>query len=402
MNILFLCTYPIRDPRHGGQLRVRNMVDKYRQAGHNIQVVGVLGSDHYPMEEGFVEYPGSAALSKVIENSFLMEDYAIGNLFAQNDDYFFSLVEKIKLKPDVVHVEHPWLFSFAKRYISFKEVPAKLIYSSHNVEWRLKQDILTSYMGLEPGQCGAELIESVEKVAINGADAIVCVSKNDHDWLKGQTSKPLFLAPNGVKRWQSTPEGRQEALGITQGYEYALYCASAHPPNVTGFFDMFGGGFGSLKPDEKLVAAGNIGWAIGGDERVHQSAKLAEKFVIGGEVSQSCLEGLLDGAKTIVLPLTQGGGTNLKTAEALWSGKYVVATTVAMRGFESFINTRGVFVANDAPTFKRALRTAMSLPPLVLSNEEIESRRCVLWESCLSSLDQMMEFIKPVNGGHHA
>jgi hypothetical protein len=32
------------------------------------------------------------------------------------------------------------------------------------------------------------------------------------------------------------------------------------------------------------------------------------------------LEGLLDGAQCIVLPLTQGGGTNLKTAEALWSG----------------------------------------------------------------------------------
>ena len=119
-------------------------------------------------------------------------------------------------------------------------------------------------------------------------------------------------------------------------------------------------------------------------------------------MTQSCLEGLLDGAKTIVLPLTQGGGTNLKTAEALWSGKYVVATTVAMRGFESFIDANGVFVANDAPAFKQALRTAMSLPPLALSKEEIDSRRSVLWGTCLNSLDQMMKSIKPVDSGDHA
>jgi len=73
-----------------------------------------------------------------------------------------------------------------------------------------------------------------------------------------------------------------------------------------------------------------------------------------------------------------------------------------MRGFESFIDANGVFIANDAPTFKRALRVAMSQPPLVLSEKEIDSRRSVLWEACLSSLDNMMELIKSADGVHHA
>lgn len=112
---------------------------------------------------------------------------------------------------------------------------------------------------------------------------------------------------------------------------------------------------------------------------------------MAGVVSQPCLEGLLNGANCIVLPLTQGGGTNLKTAEALWAGKHIVATTVAMRGFERFIGARGVHLADDSATFKRALRVAMESEPLRLSEQEIDERRSVLWENCLDSLTVLID-----------
>lgn len=182
-------------------------------------------------------------------------------------------------------------------------------------------------------------------------------------------------------------------MAIIDSYAYALYCASAHPPNMTGFFDIFGGGFGSLKPDEKLIVAGGAGWAIAGDVRIHQSPKLAEKVVVAGLVSQSCLDGLLDGAHCIVLPLTQGGGTNLKTAEALWSGKYIVATTVAMRGFEDFIDDSAVFVADDPSEFKRNLRHVMGLEPLQLTPADCDKRKRVLWNECLKALPAFVERI---------
>ncbi|MDD3935651.1 glycosyltransferase family 4 protein [Rhodoferax sp.] len=386
MNLLVLCTYPINNPRHGGQLRVRNIVDTYRAAGHEVEVVGVLGSENYEHEEGFLPFPGVSQLAKVVPNPFLMEDYALGLLFANDDQSYARLAAAINKRPDVIHVEQPWLLAFARRYTSTQARDAKVVYGSQNIEWRLKQNILSSYFDVDTAWMNAELVKKVELDAISGAEAIVCVSENDAEWVRLQTETPVVLAPNGVKAWSTTDEGRKEAADITQGYRYALYCASAHPPNMTGFFDMFGGGFGSLKPDEKLVVAGGAGWAIAGDVRVHQSSKLAEKVVVAGMVSQPCLEGLLDGAHCIVLPLTQGGGTNLKTAEALWSGRHIVATSVAMRGFESFIGSSGVHLADDSTTFKRALRVAMETEPLKLSAEEIDMRRTVLWESCLNPL----------------
>lgn len=238
------------------------------------------------------------------------------------------------------------------------------------------------------------MIKKLELDAINGSDTIVCVSEEDTKWVKSQTEKKVILVPNGVNDWNTSEVGLNEAHAITSNYEYALYCASAHPPNMTGFFEMFGNGFGSLRPDEKLIIAGGAGWAIAGDVRVHQSPKLAEKVINAGFVSQPCLEGLLENAHCIVLPLTQGGGTNLKTAEALWAGRHIVATSIAMRGFEEFKDSPGVYIANNSSEFKRKLRYAMGQPKLSLTVEEIEKRKTVLWSSCLKPLMQHIKKIE--------
>lgn len=386
MNILILCTYPIANPKHGGQLRVRHIADAYVSAGHDVQVVGVLGSSSYEQEAGFLPYPSQEQLTRALVNTFLMEDYALGQLFQQDEQCRRHLASLIKTQPDIIHVEQPWLFGFAMQYAATLKNRPQLIFGSQNTEWRLKRDIVLNYQGPAVAEQCADLVKSVELQAVTQAHAIVAVSQADANWLASNTDRPIILAPNGVKAWQSTPAGRQEARTISQGYSYALFCASAHPPNMTGFFELFGGGFGSLKPDEKLVVAGGASYAILGDPRVHRSAKLAERTTTAGMVSQTCLEGLLDQASCIVLPITQGSGTNLKTAEALWSGKHIVATTMAMRGFERFMHAPGVHIADDPASFKQAIRSAMSAAPIKHSPEDLLARQSVLWQNCLAPL----------------
>lgn len=358
-----------------------------------MDVVGVLGSPDYEREDGFLSFPGMDRLGAIISNPFLMEDYAIGELVGKNDEYFEKLITKVKVTPDLIHVEQPWLFLAAQKFQRSMAPDAKIIYGSQNVESMLKQEILSSYFDAETSKCNANLIRAVELNAAASADAVVCVSEGDAQWHEEQTGKTIVVAANGVKPWHSSPQGVKEAAAITHGSRYVLYCASGHPPNLTGFFKIFSGGFGSLKPDEALVVAGGVGTAIQQDLRLHMSAKLAEKLVVAGVVSQECLDGLLDGAHCIALPLTQGGGTNLKTAEALWSGKHVVATSVAMRGFEGFIGEKGVQIADTPSQFKRAIRDAMASDPIKLNQEELNFRRLVLWESCLSPLTALVEGI---------
>jgi hypothetical protein len=387
MKILTLSTYPIDDPRHGGQHRLFNIVETYREAGHEVQAAGVLGSDQYPASPGFVPFPGMAPLTKYIANPFLMDDWAIGELFSADEQYFKSLVDVITIVPDLIHVEQPWLFKFAMRFAKLHpNKKIKLIYGSQNIEHDMKFDIVKTYLGADAAHKAQDKVLRCETAAISLADSICCVSQNDLDWTKLKTNAPSVLAYNGVKVRLTTPEGIAEANRITGHKKFVLYSASAHPPNITGFFDIFAGGVGCIAPNELIVVAGSAGPNIKSDPRFERTAGLSKVFVAPGTVSEECLQGLLEIAHTIGLPITHGGGTNLKTAEALWAGKHIVATTTALRGFESFRASQGVLVADEPSKFLASIRTTMAHAPNNLSIAERGKRTSVLWAETLKPL----------------
>jgi glycosyltransferase involved in cell wall biosynthesis len=394
VNILVLTTYPVDAALHGGQLRVRQIAETYRRAGHRVQVAGVLGSENYRPAPGFAPFPGYELLSRYVENPFLMEDFAIGACLADSDERLALLAAQVNLSPDVVHVEQPWLFDAAQGLLERQGWRACLVYSSQNVEHRLKRNILASYFGPAHVEHCVRLVEAAERRAAEQADGVICVSDEDRAWLQPIIGRPPLVAPNGVSPRSADEAGRAAAATITGDYRFALYCASAHPPNLEGFFELFGGGFGSLAPDQRLVVAGGAGKAIPDDPRFRRSALLIERSLLPGYVTDACLAGLLEAAHCIVLPVTQGGGTNLKTAEALWAGKPIVATSLAFRGFEEFAVTEGVHICDTSAAFKRTLREIMAASHPALSDSERQRRRVVLWEACLGSLPDWVEGLR--------
>ncbi len=387
MRVLTLSTYSIAVPRHGGQQRLHHIVKAYRAAGHQTRSIGILGSSQLEHEAGFLPCPPVERMSKLISNPFLMEDWAIGQLAAKDDEFHQSLQNEIGEVPDLIHVEQPWLFAFACRYArQLKPRTTKIVYASANVEHELKRRIVSGYMGAAHAEECARVVLQCETEAAAKADLVVATSQSDLAWLKKHTSGEVVLAPNGVPDRPRSMQGINEANSITLHAKTALYCASSHPPNTHGFYDIFGRGIGFLTPNERIVVAGSAGESIKDDPRFKRTPGLAQHFVDAGEVSEECLKGLLETCHAIVLPITQGGGTNLKTAEAIWAGRWVVATPVAMRGFESFSGERGLNVCSDPTLFRETTRKIMGSPPLRLSAEEQLSRRSVLWESTLKLL----------------
>ena len=69
-----------------------------------------------------------------------------------------------------------------------------------------------------------------------------------------------------------------------------------------------------------------------------------------------------------------------------------------MRGFERFIGTSGVHLADDPINFKQTLRQVMGLPPLTLSPTDIEARHTVLWDNCLKPLAGLLASLAGVAG----
>ncbi|EGJ09955.1 MULTISPECIES: glycosyltransferase [Rubrivivax] len=383
MKIVTLSTYPVSEPRHGGQHRLANIAREFRRAGHEVHCMGIVGGEGMPPEEGFLPFPSRAVLGQYIENAWLMEDWALGRWAADDFGGFAALSAIVPPDVDVIHIEQPWLFAFAQRLREHARRRIHLIYGSANVEHRLKQEILTPILGAEHAKRCAELVLDCEVNALRAADAVCAVSEADAEWSRTYSRGPLILAPNGVAERSFSFEDVKAANQHTGHHKYALYCASGHPPNVVGFYDLFGEGLGCLAPTDRLVVAGGAGPAILEDPRTRFTPGLQRHLIAAGLVSETVLAALLGHAHAIILPITQGGGTNLKTAEALWSGCHVVATSVAMRGFEAFADAPGVSVEDETSRFRTAVREAMTAPPLQLEAHEQKRRRAVLWEECL-------------------
>ncbi|AFJ03431.1 glycosyltransferase, putative [Methylophaga frappieri] len=390
MHILLLTTYPVAVPRHGGQIRAAEIARFYRQQGHSVQVAGVLGSATYASAPGFVPFPDEKQLNQWADPLFLMEDVAIGEHFLKNDDAFAALSRVIQPVPDVIHVEQPWLMGFAQRFIQQTHASAPLIYGSQNIEAPLKAAIVKTYYGQQIAENQAQQVRAMENAAIEMADSVSCVSEEDALYTRQRTSKPVVVAPNGVTECHADKAAFAAAAKMSQGRQYALYCASAHPPNIHGFFDWLGGSNGALDHDQRIIVAGSAGQAIQDDDRFHQSPGLPAVFIQAGLVDDSTLAGLIAGAHAMILPISAGGGTNLKTAEALYSGQHVLASPKAMRGFEPFENDAGVVIAESAGQFKRQLRHMMAQPPLQLDATARQSRQSLRWSHCLQPLGDLI------------
>jgi hypothetical protein len=85
----------------------------------------------------------------------------------------------------------------------------------------------------------------------------------------------------------------------------------------------------------------------------------------------------------ILLPIAYGGGTNLKTAEALVSGRPVVASIESFRGYEDYIKSPLVKIAETNLDFK-TLTTSRLMRTRIASVDRDTSK--LHWDATLDSI----------------
>ena len=101
-----------------------------------------------------------------------------------------------------------------------------------------------------------------------------------------------------------------------------------------------------------------------------------------GPVSSDDITSAIMCSSGVILPLWEGGGSNLKTAQALLSGKCVLGSNFSFRGFEHFSNEPGVSLAPDAGGLARLLVEAHPLKKY----SRTESVKLLTWEYVLETL----------------
>jgi hypothetical protein len=395
MRILLLTTYPIVRPMHGGQIRAAQIKCVYEACGHDVSVISVREEEQYLGQVDphcDVPFPKSSPWRLFQgRNVPLINDLLSGRFGAEDEAAFARVAELVPRDTRILEAEQPWLWPVANRINDqLLAGRARLIYSSQNIEWELKEKILASYQ-VADREPVTEAIRVLETQCAKEAYGVLAVSIADAERLRVMGARRVLLAPNGVAdRLPSNNDLELWRKRLPQG-PYGLYVASAHPPNVTGFFSMFDRSLAFLPPDRKLVIVGGVTQLIADAPAHGRWRAINESRIDGwGQVDDGALAVAKQEAHVFVLPVTTGGGSNLKTAEALRSGKHVLGTSVSFRGFESFLDLDNVHVADEPAEFRHLLRDLLNAPPAMASEVRQRRTEALLWSNTLASLPQLV------------
>ncbi|MFN6953683.1 MAG: glycosyltransferase [Acetobacteraceae bacterium] len=360
---LMLAPYPLAQPRHGGQVRAASLRDAMAAAGWQVTACGIYPAAFFPPEQrGADDLPvEDPALPEAARAEMQVADLVAARAAAADAGLVARLARLIeRTAPDLVLVEQPWPL-LPLRAAGLPGAP--LVYSSQNIEWRLRAEPPREGMGGDPARHAAE-VRAIEEAAIGAAALVLSISDTEEAALREMGARRVVTLPP-VSDLAGLPPapGHYARAAEAEGIAYAAMIGSAYWPNVDGFFAVFGEGLGFLPLGRRVLVAGRLGQAILEDPRWrHRAAVNTPRFTAVGEVDLPTKHDLFAGSRCVPVPVLWGGGAKLKTADALACGRVVVATRAALDGYGAIVAPhlgRGVFVADEPLAFRRLVRDAL-------------------------------------------
>lgn len=384
-RVLGLGTYPIVKPIHGGQRRVATLKTFYEAIG--IEYVHaciydtisyappLVGPHDIPLIASTTDFGPISLTGDLLAGRQIEDD-------APSLQHFLSVVEAVK--PDALQLEHPFMWPLVKHLRqSFGDQHLPIIYSSHNVEAPLKRKIL-QINDVAPDLCRrvGGLIEQMEAELSESAALVVCVSTSDHDHYLQYKPSAITVVANGVDRPPSTSPDGTTVRSIFGDNRFLFMVGSAYPPNIEGFCECVAkDGIFICPPVKSIAVCGGVSGGIVSDPDFRRFfAANSSRIQFFPSIDDTELWAIKNTCHAVMLPILTGGGSNLKTAEALALGKWIVATPTALRGFESFADADGVILANDRHSFRRGLAQTLRMPPLEISEASRTARDELYWD----------------------
>jgi glycosyltransferase involved in cell wall biosynthesis len=225
---------------------------------------------------------------------------------------------------------------------------APVALSLHNVDSEMLRTVARGERVLTPGWVRAwgrwQAMNALERRALPGADAVLCVSQDDARAIAPRARRVLVV-PNGVDDDLFGVDPRLPA-----GERVLFFGRLDYRPNAHGLERMLTRVWpriAAARPGAVLAIAG-----VGMGERLEALARRTERVEVLGFVPDLPAE--LERARLIAVPLWQGGGTRLKALEGLAAARPVVGTALGVAGI-GFEHGRHGLVADDDAGFAEAI-----------------------------------------------
>lgn len=392
-RMLVIGTYPITEAQHGGQKRTRAIVDAYRQVCNEVKYVAVFHKGYYEDYASGDIAVGAETIQKLNQNP-QFADVIMGDAVYDDPQAHQKIVELLdSYRPDIIHIEQPYPYLGLKKILAERDHKPKLIFGSQNIEFEMKKQIFAG-LGTDK-DLARDIIAKTKKLEEDfskEADLLVAVSKNDEAAHIKMGAKNAVVAQNGITPVAYSPAKLQWWQNFMDR-EYKVkrkivFVGSAHPPNWFGFNKMVGTALGFIPSDTRLFLVGGISEYFTGtlNRREAEDFCFWQRAVPCGKPDDESLAALLADADVIILPITDGGGSNLKTAEAILNDKKVVATKFAFRSFEHLQKLPNLYISDDPEEFKANIVKALDAPHHKRTPAQQELAESVLWQNCLAEL----------------
>jgi predicted NodU family carbamoyl transferase len=347
-RILQLTTYAIEEPDHGGKHRCHQIRKRLQQEYQVYNLAFEWGTEpsHWPN----IITLDATYLEKNSINGYLADIVMCDYIYLQPNIYR-KICEMVRgLSPTAILLEQPYLWPLVQRLIDDEIVRSdiNLIYSSHNIEIKLKNDIYRKVLDRNAYSKNLTKVFYVEEMAIRACDAAIAVSEIDAEFIKSKNVQARVKVFGNGSLYPELND-LQESWDIKFNNKKTnwVFVGSQHEPNIIGL-EML------TNELSKLEARSFTLWVFGGAglglvERLRENGvtKLPAFLKIMGPADASDIDAAILGSSGVVLPIIDGGGSNLKTAQALLSKKYILGTTHSFRSFETYIDEPGVCVCDS-------------------------------------------------------
>lgn len=386
-KVLQVTTYPIENPDHGGKLRCFNLREALKKK-FQVKTLSFDMSTEEKVKDLSVELDQNKMAN--IVDSYLLYDWGI-NGYLDNAPSLLELInERVQeFNPNIIFIEQCFLWPLINKMITSGIINKEslIVYSSHNIEYKMKKDIYGEKYSGEKLKKHVEHVKCIEYDLAKESDIILAVSEEDKKYLTSLSpNKQVYLYRNGHSEIKINLNSSEWKARFLRSKRNFIYVASWHGPNIEGLYRLIEGGLLDLpSKDVVLWVLGSVGPGIVQEKDLKLANNSSVKIL--GPVSSEDIDSAILESDGIVLPVWSGGGSNLKTAQALLSGKTIIASSFAFRGFEEFLNEKEVYISEEP---SKLVEYMGAIPLCNESIERIEPFNELRWENLLSSLAELV------------
>src|SRR5436190_14752345 len=138
-KVLVIAPYPIKHPQHGGQKRVKALLDFYQSIFSEVKFAAVFHRGHYGDRSDNNVWLGQLDIIQKIDRQPYASELIAGEAIS-SDIHVKSAMAKLitEYRPDIIEVEKIYPYLGLKQLLKEQGMKPILILSHQNIEYRMK------------------------------------------------------------------------------------------------------------------------------------------------------------------------------------------------------------------------------------------------------------------------